>query len=175
MGVATDNRLTAACVAAAPDVLTAAHFSVALSASPVTLPPSVTIRVGHGALGAGGADLHRLRAVLAADPALAARWQARTVDTPWTGARGLGAALLARAASTAGLTHVIVATSRPATLARSRDVVEGRERPEPALLSLLDALIRAATDPTPRPGSTASDRRRRVTRKTSLSKGGPVL
>lgn len=51
VGVATQDVLTAPCVARAPDLLTVAHVTASLLRPPVVLPAGVTVRVGHGLLG----------------------------------------------------------------------------------------------------------------------------
>ena len=114
-GVATANGRTAGSIARAPELLTCAHLAVGPLAAPVSLPDTVTTRVGHGLLGNGASELHRLQARLAGDPALSDRWRTTTEGTRWAGSNGLADALIGRAA-TLGLTDVIVATSQPAKL-----------------------------------------------------------
>ncbi len=111
VGVATQDLLTAPCVARAPDLLTVAHVTASLLRPPVVLPVGVTVRVGHGLLGPAAVDLSALRAVLGSSRELADRWAAAVAGTSWEGPDGLAHAVLGAAAGR-GLTDVVVATSR---------------------------------------------------------------
>lgn len=139
LGVATTNELTAPCLARAPDLFRVAHVAVGPFAAPVELPDTVTIRVGHGVLGPAAAHLERLRSRLASDAALTTRWRDESAGTQWAGPDGLADALLARAA-TLGLTDVIVATSRPARLAKLHALVSGAEPIADAQLAIIERL-----------------------------------
>ena len=135
-GVATANERTADAIARAPELLTCAHIAVGPLAAPVALPSTVTTRVGHGLLGNGASELHRLQEELAGDPALSDRWRTTTAGTRWAGETGLADALIGRAA-TLGLTDVIVATSQPAKL---RPLLTALAEPVP------DAVLAAIAD-----------------------------
>ena len=54
IGIATSNALTEACVRQAPQIFTAVHFAAGPFATPITLPDTVTARVGHGIFGPAG-------------------------------------------------------------------------------------------------------------------------
>jgi len=144
LGVATQDSLTAAVVARAPELLTVAHVTASVLREPVPLPPSVTVRVGHGLLGPAGADLRRLRGCLAADAGLAERWRAAVAGTAWEGPDGLAHAVLGLAAAR-GSTDVIVATSRSAGLAGTVAAAGQAPPAGHAVSQALDALMRAAT------------------------------
>jgi len=111
VGVATRNELTGPALAAAPGLLTAVHLECGPLSGAVELPPSVTVRVGHGLLGPGGEHLRRLAARLGGDPELTDRWARAVPGTPYEGPGGLAAAVLARPGPTA-VDEVVVATSR---------------------------------------------------------------
>jgi len=140
LGVATGNAHTAACIARAPELLTAVNVSISATADPVQLPASVTRRVGHGVFGAGGADLRGVQGRLRSDPSRAARWQAATVGTPWGDSAGLADALLQRALDTAHPDAVILATARVDRLARMHRVVTAGEALPRSVSHLLDSL-----------------------------------
>ena len=149
LGVATANDRTAACVARAPELLTAVHVDGGLLAAPVALPASVTTRVAHGALGPAGTDLAVLVTALRDDAELAAGWRAATAGTPYAGPGGVADALLTAVLTgsgphvpAGGYTDVIVATSRPANLARALDIA-GTAEPLPAPVA--SVLASAAT------------------------------
>ena len=140
-GVATQNELTAAALAAGAGVFTVAHFSVGPLAPPVVLPDSVTTRVGHGLLGGGGEHLRRMQEVLVGDPVLADRWQEATAGTEFAGGRGLTDALLSRGPHL-DVTDLLVATTRVENVSPARALVS---RAEPLPPSVLDVLTRLAT------------------------------
>ncbi len=143
VGIATSNALTEACVGRAPHMFAAVHFAAGPFAPPIALPDSVTVRVGHGLLGAGASDLRRLNDLVNSDAQLADQWRRATGEPHRETADGLAAALLGRAA-TLGLSDVIVATSRPATLAKTTELVSGRTQVEPAVLATLEQMVRIA-------------------------------
>ncbi len=98
LGVATQNTMTAACLERGAGLLTVAHVSAAPSGPGVPALPAGAHGVGHGLLGAGGADLATVgrRSPLpgpVSDPSLAR-------------------ALVRYAATRSGLSEVLVATSR---------------------------------------------------------------
>lgn len=99
VGVATQDVLTAPCVARAPDLLTVAHVTASLLRPPVVLPAGVTVRVGHGLFGPAAADLSALRAVLGSSGELADRWAARGRRHELGGPDGLAHAVLGAAAA----------------------------------------------------------------------------
>lgn len=112
LGVATGPDATVACVAKAPELLEVVHLPVGPSSPRVALPASVATRVGHGVLGANGADLAAVRSRLASDPGSARAWDAAVQGSPFEGSGGLALALVARAAAL-DLDELILATSRP--------------------------------------------------------------
>lgn len=130
VGVATQNHLTEAALAAGGATLTVAHVAVGPLHPPVSLPEHVTTRVGHGLLGGGGEHLHRMRSAMAGDPGLAERWLAATAGTPFEGEAGLADALLARGPHL-DVTDLLVATTRVEQVARTYRCAS-REEPLPA-------------------------------------------
>ncbi|MEJ5945296.1 aldo/keto reductase [Pseudokineococcus basanitobsidens] len=142
VGTATANALTAAAVARGEGLLTVVHHEVGPLSPPVTLPASVTTRVGHGLLGGGGTHLAALRDALR-EPVLADRWREAVSGTPFDGPVGLPEALLARAAHLP-VDEVLVATSRPDRLPRSVSLARGDVALPPAVLEVVDAAAAAA-------------------------------
>ena len=143
VGVATRNEHTAAVLSRAPDLLTVVHVEAGVLSSPVALPPSVRVRVGHGLLGPGGEHLRRLRDVLAARPQLHSEWSDAVRDTPYDGPGGLAAAMLTASGAT-GVDEVIVATTRIAVLQDSCRQAAALEQLPTAVSRVLTALTAAA-------------------------------
>ncbi len=101
LGVATQNQLTAACLARAPELLSVAHVSASLRGPAVPAVPAGVHLAGHGLLGAAGTDLAAARRALR-------RRAAGPLDDG-----ALAAAVLRLAATQgAGLPEVVVATRR---------------------------------------------------------------
>ena len=140
VGVATGLHDTAAAVERGEGVLTVAQFAAGPLDPPVQLPASVTTRVGHGLLGAGGAQLHELGARLAADPMAGERWRSAVAGTPFEGDGGLARAMLAR--RPAGVDEVVLATSRPGRIAGAVAAVTSEPLPKP-VHDALNALVTA--------------------------------
>ena len=145
VGVATQNHDTLPVLARGGELFTVVNHAVGPLHPPVELPPHVTTRIGHGLLGGGAEHLHRLTAVLAADPAAAERWRAAVAGTEFAGERGLTDVLLSRGPHL-GVTEVLVATRRPAAVARAAELA-GRTEPLPpaVLAALADLVARAGT------------------------------
>ncbi len=143
VGVATQNHLTADVLHRLGEVATVVHLAAGPFAPPVPLPAHVTTRVGHGLLGAGGADLTRLRQTLRLDVAARDQWEAAVLGTPFAGDDGLAEALLARA-QRLDLTDVVVASSRPDRLARAHALASGAVALPDPVADALDALVDAA-------------------------------
>lgn len=99
LGVATQNAMTVACLERGAGLLTAAHVSAAPGGSSVPPLPAGVHGVGHGLLGAGGADLAAL--------------QRRSPLPGPVSDPSLARALVRYAATRSGLGEVVVATSRP--------------------------------------------------------------
>lgn len=110
VGTATSNEVTVEVLRRAPGLLTVAHIEAGPFATPVDLPDSVSVRVGHGLLGPGGDALRLVRNALATPSAAGDVWRQVVEGTAFAGPNGVARALLARAGSR-GLTDVIVATS----------------------------------------------------------------
>ena len=143
IGVATQNSLTSAALAAGRGMLTVAHFGVGPLDAPVVLPGEVTVRVGHGLLGGGGDHLRRLEAVLAADPDLTDQWRAATSGTEFGHSGGLADVLLARGPHL-DVTDVLVASTRVEHVRRVHELAS-RTAPLPVgILTALTALIHQA-------------------------------
>ncbi|MEJ5915899.1 aldo/keto reductase [Pseudokineococcus sp. 1T1Z-3] len=141
-GTATSGALTPAAVARGEGLLTVVHHEVGPLSPPVTLPATVTTRVGHGLLGGESSHLRALSAALE-EPTLAARWRDAVAGTAFEGPAGLAEALLARGA-TLPVDEVLVATTRPERLPRTLSLARGDEPlPGPVLAVLADAAGRA--------------------------------
>lgn len=139
VGVATQNHLTQAALAAGGATLTVVHVAVGPLHPPVPLPEHVTTRVGHGLLGGGGEHLHRMRSAMTDDPEVAERWRGATAGTPFEGSAGLADALLSRGPHL-DVTDLLVATTRVDQVARTYGCAS-REEPLPApVADALDAL-----------------------------------
>jgi predicted oxidoreductase len=144
VGVATQNALTPAALAAGGEVFTVAHVAVGPLAEPVQLPGSVTTRVGHGLLGNGGEQRDRLQAVLDTDREAADLWREATAGTAFEGPRGLTGALLARGRRL-DVTDLLVATTRPGNVASAHALAAGVEpMPDPVVQALATLVSRAA-------------------------------
>ncbi|SDF65436.1 aldo/keto reductase [Klenkia brasiliensis] len=139
VGVATQVELTAAAVERGEGVLTVAQYAAGPLDPPVHLPPTVTTRVGHGLLGAGGGALRQLGDRLREDPAAAQRWRAAVAGTGYDAEDGLARALLARRPE--GVDEVVLATSRPGRLAGAVAAVAAGPAPQ----AVQDALAALAT------------------------------
>jgi D-threo-aldose 1-dehydrogenase len=142
LGVATFNDITGACLDRAGDTFEVAHIAVWPGADPVSLPPFVTTRVGHGLLGPAGAGLRDLTAGLRNEPELAEFWDATVAGTRWQGPTGLSELLLARAKHL-DLTDVIVATSRPQRLTPTLELFGADLAIDESVLGALNHLIQA--------------------------------
>ncbi|MEJ5887718.1 aldo/keto reductase [Pseudokineococcus marinus] len=143
VGVATANRLTAAAVQRGHGLLTVVHHEVGPLAPPVDLPPSVSVRVGHGLLGGGGAHLATLRRVLEGDAAMAGRWRDAVRGTAFDAPGGLAEALLARAARLP-VDEVLVATTQPSRLPRTVALARGDVAVPAPVVQVLDEAATAA-------------------------------
>lgn len=139
VGVATQVGSTAAAVERGEGLFTVAQYAVGPADPSIGPLPGVTTRVGHGLLGAGGADLRSTADRLATDPAAAERWRAAVAGTPYDGEGGLARALLGR--SPAGVDEVLLATSRPGRLAGAVAAVAAGP-PPPAVRDALTTLAR---------------------------------
>lgn len=146
VGVATQNHLTAAALAAGGPVLTVAHLAVGPLHEPVELPPHVTTRVGHGLLGGGGEHLRRMHSVLDADPAMAEQWRDAVAGTELTGPGGLAAALLSRGPHL-DVTDLLVATTRVEQVATTYACASRAEPLPPTVVEALAVLVGRAADP----------------------------
>lgn len=144
VGVATQNHLTRPALDRGAGLLTVAHVAVGPLSPPVDVPPGVLV-VGHGLLGGGGSHLAALREALAG-PGAGTAWDTAVAGTPFAGPDGLPAALLARGAAL-GLAEVLVATTRPARLARTVALARGEEPLPPAALAVLEHVARGLPAP----------------------------
>lgn len=138
VGVATGNASTAAAIEAGGGVLTVAQYAAGPLDAPVHLPVSVDTRIGHGLLGAGGGQLALLQRHLEASRELAGRWDDAGQGTPFVGSGGLARALLAR--RPAGVTEVLVATTRPARVAETAAAAGAGPLPVPLEAVLADVV-----------------------------------
>jgi hypothetical protein len=145
VGVATQNHDTAEVLDRGGELFTVVNHAVGPLHQPVELPPHVTTRIGHGLLGGGAEHLHRLTAVLDTDADAANRWRAAIAGTEFTGDRALTDVLLSRGPHL-GVTEVLVATRRPAAVARAAELAARTEPLPPAVVAALADLVgRAAT------------------------------
>lgn len=140
VGVATANELTAECLGRAPELFSVAHVAVGpLSAVP-ELPDGVSVRVGHGLLGTGGAQARRLDEVLGADRGAADAWVGCTSGTAFEGSGGLARALIARGAGLA-LTDLLIASTKPERVAETVELLQAGPALPVAAAELLDRLV----------------------------------
>lgn len=150
VGIATANEHAAAASRAGGGRFTVAHLAVGPFQTQPTLDPSVTIIVGHGLLGPGGAALSALQRTVAGGGPAARRWADAVAGTAWAADGGLSRALLARATRT-GVEEVIVATTRPERVEPTVRAARGDE-PLPAEVgAALDDLVGATTTGDDRP------------------------
>ncbi len=127
LGTATRNALTAPCLARGAGLLTVAHVSASRRGPGVPALPAGVHVVGHGLLGAGGADLAAARRALGRGP--------RRRDG------GALATELVRLAA-AGLPEVVVATRRLERVAEVVRAAAGRgEPPDAALRDTLATVV----------------------------------
>ena len=144
LGVATGNASTFEALRRSDGVFTVAHVSV----DAIDIPWAEAIGrlpavqwVGHGALGAGGGTLRRLRRRLANEPEVERPWARAVEGTEFATEDGLAAALFARvAAEFSG--ELLVASSRLAQVPRSIAMASASGSLPPAARRLLDDLLR---------------------------------
>ena len=156
LGVATQNEVTAEALARGGGLLTVAHVTVSsLGPGLPVLPDGVHV-VGHGVLGAGGADLRRARAALAADARLGRRWEEATAGTAHAGAGGLALALLDRARALP-VPELLVATTRAERVAPTLAAASGLAPLSARASEVLGDVLAAAGSPGwPSPGRSST-------------------
>lgn len=135
VGIAGANELAAPCLARAPELFDVVHLAVGPGSALPELPATVR-RVGHGALGPGGAALQALTRRRSDDAGWRHRWRVALEGCGLTPDTDPARVLLGRAA--ARVDELIVATSRPERLPALRDAVSS---PVP-----VDAGLRAVID-----------------------------
>lgn len=141
LGVATANAMTLEALRRSHGAFTVAHVSVdpmGAALPDVSAWPSLQL-VGHGALGAGGRTLARLRSSVMSGDASRRQWASAVEGTAFAGEDGDAAALLAHALR-GRVSALLVATRRPERLRRTLDAASVVEPLPPAARRFIEQL-----------------------------------